>query len=121
MARTVYDQLTDDEREAVAAIIGGTDCVGFRINLREIPELPGSFTLGEIARAYLLAQLAKLDNGARSEVVDGVATRYGALLAEKRNKDAARGFDQGTEYYIADGIRRAITELLSQCGAGAAA
>lgn len=51
--RTLFDQLTEDERCTVALLIGAdSKSVRFRNILRETPALPGSFTLGEAAESY---------------------------------------------------------------------
>lgn len=57
--RTLLDQLTEDERYMLALLIGAdSKCAHFRNMMREIPALPGSFTVGEAAEAYC-AQIVK--------------------------------------------------------------
>ncbi|KAF1042585.1 MAG: hypothetical protein GAK35_02632 [Herbaspirillum frisingense] len=51
--KTLFDQTTQDERYMIALLIGAdSNGAHFKNMLREIPSLPGSFTIGEAAKAY---------------------------------------------------------------------
>lgn len=58
----LFEQLTTDEADAVAGLLGfNAASAGFRNNLRDIPGLAKPFTIGDATRAYL-AHLTKLFN-----------------------------------------------------------
>ena len=52
-AKTLFGQLSDVERSAVATLIGfDRESAGYRNNLREIPALPVGFRLRDAVVAY---------------------------------------------------------------------
>lgn len=74
--KTAFDQMTETEVAAVGLLIG-VDVPGasFRNFLRDMPPLPGGWTMGDMARAYLKArtfaltetQLAPVDVGSHMD------------------------------------------------------
>ena len=60
-AQALYDQMTDETRNAAALVLGfaidygSAQCAaGFRVTLRDIAPLPSGFTVGDAVRAYCL-------------------------------------------------------------------
>lgn len=47
-----------------------------------------------------------------AELVGEIAELYGRLLSEKREVHISKGMDRGMTYYISDGIRWAVAELV---------
>ena len=60
--QNLYEQLTAQEIEALASILGFSQVgAGFRTYLRDIPPLPENFKMGDVLQAYLDAVQAMLN------------------------------------------------------------
>jgi hypothetical protein len=55
---TLFNQLSETEREAVALLCGFQDCAGFRNTLYDMPEVEGN--LGKVAEAVLKFRMKNL-------------------------------------------------------------
>lgn len=50
---SLYDQLGESELSIVATLVGSTsECIGFRLHLRNIEALPEPFKMGDVVVAY---------------------------------------------------------------------
>lgn len=88
MYASLFDQLSDLERGAVAALLGATDGPGFRTYLRETPPIAEPFVLGEAARSYLRARLKALHDHGFFATQDGKEQRLADLV-----RDMAQRFE----------------------------
>lgn len=61
MMKTLFEQLGEVQRSALAGLIGAEDCAPFRNHLREMTALEDGFSLGDAARAYLKSRIEYLD------------------------------------------------------------
>ncbi|QBX06467.1 hypothetical protein H1O16_gp054 [Burkholderia phage BcepSaruman] len=64
--KKLYDQMTPTARDALAAVLGfdyEKGARGFDSLLREIPELPAGFTIGDAFRAYVAHLSARVNKG----------------------------------------------------------
>ena len=59
--KTLFNQLSKDEIECLALVIGLKDESNFTDVLKEIPEFDFDFQLGHVIRAYYEYKLSKLD------------------------------------------------------------
>lgn len=61
MEKNLFDQMGDAQRRALGLMVGvDQEGASFRNYLREVAPLPEGFTIGDAARAYLVARLAAL-------------------------------------------------------------
>jgi hypothetical protein len=58
--KTLFDQLSDFDRDHASALIGCTDTASFRLTLRECEPLPDGFTMGDVAVAWLEKRLSEI-------------------------------------------------------------
>lgn len=58
--KTLFDQLSDSDRNFASALIGCTDTASFRLTLREIEALEGDFVMGDVAIAWLEKRLSEI-------------------------------------------------------------
>lgn len=71
---SLFDQCRPVVIEAAAMICGLTQASPqFRTTLRELDPLPEGFTVGDLARAYLTATLARLDAIGKQNTDDAAA------------------------------------------------
>lgn len=64
--KNLYDQMTPTARGALAAVLGfdyEKGARGFDSLLREVPELPAGFTIGDAFRAYVAHLSARVNKG----------------------------------------------------------
>lgn len=55
---SLFNQLSETERECVAMLCGFQDCAGFRNTLHDMPEVEGN--LGKVAEAVLKFRIKNL-------------------------------------------------------------
>jgi len=60
MKKTLFDQLSDSDRDHASALIGCTDNASFRLTLRECESLSDGFTMGDVAVAWLERRLSEI-------------------------------------------------------------
>jgi len=60
MKKTLFDQLSDSDRDHASALIGCSDNASFRLTLRECAPLPQGFTMGDVAVVWLKRRLREI-------------------------------------------------------------
>jgi hypothetical protein len=58
--KSLFDQLSDFDRDHASALIGCIDNASFRLTLRECAPLHDGFTMGDVAEAWLKKRLSEI-------------------------------------------------------------